>query len=142
MIVKEGNTYIIRSHTGRRLGSYASRGAAQNRLREIEYFKHMTKKKGASATDLEAMDKKKKGKKVPWYPTRPSKKKRKKKKALAQMVRGAVLGATARTIARVIAQGTAGRVVGRQAASSATEALRRAMPRRPAPRMTRLKKMW
>lgn len=41
-IRKQGGKYIIYSHDGsKRLGSYDSRSAAEKRLRQIEYFKHV-----------------------------------------------------------------------------------------------------
>lgn len=40
MILKRGNKYVIKSHTGKTLGSYSSKGAAEKRLAQIEYFKN------------------------------------------------------------------------------------------------------
>lgn len=45
MIKKEGSKYVVRSHTGRSLGSYTSRAAAMKRLAQVEMFKHMKMKK-------------------------------------------------------------------------------------------------
>lgn len=44
MIRKEGKWYVIRSkHTGKRLGRYRSRAAAEKRLQQIHYFKNVNK---------------------------------------------------------------------------------------------------
>ena len=40
VIKKEGNKYVIYSKTGKKLGEYTSKKAAEKRLRQIEYFKH------------------------------------------------------------------------------------------------------
>jgi hypothetical protein len=40
MIKKEGSQYVVRSKSGRNLGKYRSKKAAQKRLRQVEYFKH------------------------------------------------------------------------------------------------------
>ncbi len=40
MIRKEGSKYVVRSKSGKRLGSYRTRAAAVRRLRQVEYFKH------------------------------------------------------------------------------------------------------
>lgn len=40
MIRKSKEGYTILSHSGKRLGSYRSKKAAQKRLAQIEYFKH------------------------------------------------------------------------------------------------------
>lgn len=39
MIHKVGDKFIIKSQRGKTLGSYASKEAAVERLRQIEYFK-------------------------------------------------------------------------------------------------------
>lgn len=40
MIRKEGNKYVVRSHrTGKKLGSYPTKKAAQKRLKQIKRFK-------------------------------------------------------------------------------------------------------
>ena len=45
-IRKEGSKYVIRSEkTGKKLGSYSTKEEAQKRLGQIEYFKHLKKKK-------------------------------------------------------------------------------------------------
>ena len=38
-IAKEGSKHVIRSKKGKKLGEFLSRGAAVQRLREIEFFK-------------------------------------------------------------------------------------------------------
>ena len=39
MIVKQGNKYVVKSHSGKNLGSYSSKDAAKKRLKQVEYFK-------------------------------------------------------------------------------------------------------
>lgn len=43
MLVPYGKTgkYVVKSHKGKRLSKPMSKKAAQKRLRQIEYFKHM-----------------------------------------------------------------------------------------------------
>lgn len=42
MIRKEGNKYCIYSEDGsKKLGEYPSKEAAEKRLKQIEYFKHL-----------------------------------------------------------------------------------------------------
>jgi hypothetical protein len=41
MIRKVGGKYVVLSESGRRFGTYATRAAAEKRLRQIEMFKHM-----------------------------------------------------------------------------------------------------
>ena len=43
MIVKEGKNYVVKSESGKHMGTYTSRGAAKKRLMMIEYFKHQKK---------------------------------------------------------------------------------------------------
>jgi len=43
MIAKEGNKYVVRSESGKHMGTYSTRGAAKKRLMQIEYFKHQKK---------------------------------------------------------------------------------------------------
>lgn len=45
MVVKEGEKYVIRSEKGKHLGDYPTKEEAERRLKQIEYFKHMTKGK-------------------------------------------------------------------------------------------------
>jgi hypothetical protein len=46
MIVKEGNTWIVKSDTtGRVFGTYDNKDDAEKRLKQIEMFKHMKGKK-------------------------------------------------------------------------------------------------
>jgi len=40
MIVKKKNTYEVRSKTGKLLGKFLSKAAAQRRLKQIEFFKN------------------------------------------------------------------------------------------------------
>jgi hypothetical protein len=40
MIVKKKNTYEVRSKTGKLLGKYLTKAAAERRLKQIEFFKH------------------------------------------------------------------------------------------------------
>ena len=40
MIVKKGSKYIVKSESGKHLGSYKTKKEAEKRLRQIEYFKH------------------------------------------------------------------------------------------------------
>jgi len=42
-IQKQGKNWIVRSEKGKNLGKFASKAAAQKRLREVEYFKHAKK---------------------------------------------------------------------------------------------------
>ncbi len=45
MIKKIKGLYVVMSEkTGRSFGSYKSKAAAQKRLRQVEFFKHMKKK--------------------------------------------------------------------------------------------------
>ncbi len=45
MIRKEGDKYVIKSEDGTKtLGTFATKEEAEKRLREIEYFKHRSKK--------------------------------------------------------------------------------------------------
>lgn len=39
-IRKEGSYYVVRSESGKVLGRYKTRGEAEQRLREVEYFKN------------------------------------------------------------------------------------------------------
>ena len=39
-IRREGDQYVVRSERGKNMGKFASKKAAANRLRQIEYFKH------------------------------------------------------------------------------------------------------
>lgn len=41
MIVKKGNRFMVKSKSGKNLGSYLSRGEAEDRLRQVHYFKTM-----------------------------------------------------------------------------------------------------
>lgn len=43
MIVKKKNTYEVRSKTGKLLGKYLTKAAAERRLKQIEFFKHKNK---------------------------------------------------------------------------------------------------
>ena len=44
MIRKSGNKYVLRSKkTGRKLGEFRSKKAAEKRERQINYFKHLKK---------------------------------------------------------------------------------------------------
>lgn len=45
MIRKRGNKYVILSEKGKKLGEESSRKKAEERLRQIEYFKHRDGKK-------------------------------------------------------------------------------------------------
>lgn len=40
MVVKQGSNWVIKSHTGKTLGTFKSKEEADKRLREIEFFKH------------------------------------------------------------------------------------------------------
>lgn len=44
MIKKFGKLYKVLSSKGKNLGSATSKEAAQKRLRQVEYFKHLKKK--------------------------------------------------------------------------------------------------
>jgi hypothetical protein len=44
-IEKEGDTYAVKSESGKNLGKYKSEGAAKKRLEQVEYFKHKDKEK-------------------------------------------------------------------------------------------------
>jgi hypothetical protein len=40
VIVKQGDGYVVKAHSGKKLGGpYTSKKQAENRLREVEYFK-------------------------------------------------------------------------------------------------------
>lgn len=43
MIKKEGNKYIIKSKSGKKLGEEKTKKEAEQRLKQIEYFKHIKK---------------------------------------------------------------------------------------------------
>jgi len=45
MIVKKKNTYEVRSKTGKLLGKFLSKAAAQRRLKQIEFFKNNPSKR-------------------------------------------------------------------------------------------------
>jgi len=45
MIRKEKGKYVVRSETGKNLGTYTTKAAAQKRLGQVEYFKRVDKKK-------------------------------------------------------------------------------------------------
>jgi hypothetical protein len=45
MIRKEGSKYVVRSSTGKRLGSHATRSKALAQLRAVEASKHRKDKK-------------------------------------------------------------------------------------------------
>lgn len=47
-IVRHGSGYRLLSHSGKNLGTYPTRGGAEKREREVEYFKH----KGESVSEL------------------------------------------------------------------------------------------
>lgn len=40
MVVKQGSNWVIKSQTGKTLGTFKSKEEADKRLREIEFFKH------------------------------------------------------------------------------------------------------
>lgn len=44
MIRKHNGIYEVVAESGRHMGSYTSRKKAKNRLRQIEFFKHLKKK--------------------------------------------------------------------------------------------------
>ena len=41
MIKKQGLKYVVIAESGRKMGSYVTKKAAQKRLRQIEFFKHL-----------------------------------------------------------------------------------------------------
>jgi len=45
MIARKGNKYQVQSKQGRNLGEYSSREKALKRLRQVEFFKHLNKKR-------------------------------------------------------------------------------------------------
>ena len=46
MIVKQGRKYYVKSESGKNLGGpYSTKAAAEERLRQVEFFKHKGKKK-------------------------------------------------------------------------------------------------
>jgi hypothetical protein len=45
MIKKKGKRYQVQSESGKNLGTYGSRKEANERLRQVEYFKHRNEKK-------------------------------------------------------------------------------------------------
>jgi hypothetical protein len=46
VVAKDGNQWCVFSETGRKLGCYGSKPAAEKRLKQIEMFKHMKMKSG------------------------------------------------------------------------------------------------
>lgn len=47
MITKQGGKYVVVSETtGRRFGTYDTRAEAEQRLRQIEIFKHLKARRG------------------------------------------------------------------------------------------------
>lgn len=40
MIVKQNGKYVVKSESGKPMGTYATEAEAKARLRQIEYFKH------------------------------------------------------------------------------------------------------
>lgn len=40
MIRKVGSKYVLYSHDGKKLGTFSSRKAAEDRERQVKYFKH------------------------------------------------------------------------------------------------------
>ncbi len=45
MIKKQGSKYTVVAESGRKMGSYTTKKEAEKRLRQIEIFKHLKKKK-------------------------------------------------------------------------------------------------
>ena len=43
IVKKEGKQWVVRSEKGKNLGKFSSEAAAKNRLRQVEYFKHIKK---------------------------------------------------------------------------------------------------
>ena len=43
MIRKNGSQYCVYSKEGKQMGCYGTRGEAERRLQQIEYFKHQEK---------------------------------------------------------------------------------------------------
>lgn len=43
IVKKEGKKWVVRSEKGKNLGKFSSKAAANNRLRQVEYFKHAKK---------------------------------------------------------------------------------------------------
>jgi hypothetical protein len=41
VIVKEGNRWVVRAESGRKMGSYKTKAEAEKRLKQVEMFKHM-----------------------------------------------------------------------------------------------------
>ena len=41
---KEGNKWVVRSKTGKNLGTFETEAAADKHLRRVEFFKHQDKK--------------------------------------------------------------------------------------------------
>jgi hypothetical protein len=41
MIVKEGELWVVRAESGRKMGSYKTKAEAEKRLQQAEMFKHM-----------------------------------------------------------------------------------------------------
>lgn len=58
MIRKTGNQYCVYSDGGKNMGCFGSRGEAERRLSQVEYFKKQDKKGGK---DEDKNDRKKKG---------------------------------------------------------------------------------
>jgi hypothetical protein len=44
MIAKENNKYIVKAKSGRIMGRYTTKTAAEERLKQVEMFKHLRKK--------------------------------------------------------------------------------------------------
>lgn len=47
MITKQGDNYIIKSESGKTLGSYPTKEKALRRLAQIEFFKHNKEKQNS-----------------------------------------------------------------------------------------------
>lgn len=44
MIRKEGDRFVVRSESGKLLGSYKTRAEAERRLKQVEMHKHMNER--------------------------------------------------------------------------------------------------
>ena len=45
MIVQEGRKFTVKSESGKSMGTYGNRKKAEQRLKQIEYWKHLESKR-------------------------------------------------------------------------------------------------
>lgn len=52
MIKKIGSKYVVVAESGRKMGTYKTKKEAKERLRQIEFFKHLSKRSGRSRRSI------------------------------------------------------------------------------------------